>query len=113
MQRAVTAPSIAKFVQGSAGAWLARRWYYTARTHRAYSIRQVSPGDRRLLAEFAVLLTPHIEDDRAALTTLVFDRLIADADDVYTFSTKRRGEWELSLDPPDPYQSATVFVRAT
>ena len=81
MQRAVTAPSIAKFVHGSNGAWLARRWYYTARTHRAYSVRQISPGDRRLLAEFAVSVTPHSEDDRVALATLLFDGVIADADD--------------------------------
>jgi hypothetical protein len=33
------------------GAWLARRWYLTLKTRRAYSVRQVSPGDRRLLAE--------------------------------------------------------------
>jgi len=81
MHRAVIAPSAARFVQGSASAWLARRWYYTARTHRAYSVRQAAPGDRRLLAEFAVSVTPHSEDDRVALTTLLFDGGIADADD--------------------------------
>jgi GNAT superfamily N-acetyltransferase len=81
MQRAAAASQSARFVQGSAGAWLARRWYYTPRTHRAYSIRQISPGDRRLLAEFALAVTPHTEDDLVALTSLLFDRVIADAGD--------------------------------
>jgi RimJ/RimL family protein N-acetyltransferase len=78
MQRAASAPQSARFVQGSAGAWLARRWYYTPRTHRAYSVRQISPGDRRLLAEFATSVTPHTEADLLALTTLLFDRVIGD-----------------------------------
>ena len=63
-----------------AGAWLARRWYYTPRSHRAYSVRQVSPGDRRLLAEFALGLgkatpdreLPSIEE----LSKMLFDRVI-------------------------------------
>jgi RimJ/RimL family protein N-acetyltransferase len=81
MQRAVIVPSSARFVNGTSGAWLARRWYYTAKTHRAYSVRQVSPGDRRLLAEFAVSVTPHSEDDRVALTSLLFEGVVADAED--------------------------------
>jgi GNAT superfamily N-acetyltransferase len=81
MQRAAVASQSARFVQGSAGAWLARRWYYTPRTHRAYSVRQISPGDRRLLAEFALAVTPHTEDDLVALTALLFDRVIGDAGD--------------------------------
>ena len=81
MHRADIASQSARFVQGSAGAWLARRWYYTPRTHRAYSVRQISPGDRRLLAEFALSVTPHSEEDLVALTTLLFDRVINDAGD--------------------------------
>jgi len=37
---------------------------------------------------------------------------IADADDLYVFRAKRRGDWELSVYPPAPYQYATVLVRA-
>jgi len=63
------------------GGWLARRWYYTPRSHRAYSVRQVSPGDRRLLAEFALELS-RIATERELvavreLSTLIFDRLLA------------------------------------
>jgi RimJ/RimL family protein N-acetyltransferase len=67
--------------QAMAGGWLARRWYYTARTHRAYSVRQVSPGDRRLLAEFALELSRIATDAELGavreLSTLVFDRVLA------------------------------------
>ena len=67
------------------GAWLARRWYYTPRTHRAYSVRQISPGDRRLLAEFAVTLTQSSPerggDDLRELTRLLFDRVIGGGQD--------------------------------
>jgi GNAT superfamily N-acetyltransferase len=63
------------------GAWLARRWYYTPRSHRAYSVRQISPGDRRLLAEFAIALgqaTPDRElQSVRGLSELLFDRVIA------------------------------------
>lgn len=66
--------------------WLARRWYYTPRSHRAYSVRQVSPGDRRLLAEFALALT-HEATERDAhslreLTSMLFDRVIVTGSDV-------------------------------
>jgi RimJ/RimL family protein N-acetyltransferase len=62
------------------GGWLSRRWYYTPRSHRAYSIRQVSPGDRRLLAEFALELS-RVATDRdldtvRELSTLIFDRVL-------------------------------------
>jgi GNAT superfamily N-acetyltransferase len=61
-------------------AWLARRWYYTPRSHRAYSVRQISPGDRRLLAEFALALTEHAATrDQAGmqdLCSILFDRVI-------------------------------------
>jgi GNAT superfamily N-acetyltransferase len=81
MHRAVVAPSSARFPKGLSSAWLARRWYYTPRSHRAYSVRQISPGDRRLLAEFALALT-HVTPDRdfngmRDLTTMLFDRVIA------------------------------------
>jgi RimJ/RimL family protein N-acetyltransferase len=63
------------------GGWLARRWYYTPRSHRAYSVRQVSPGDRRLLAEFALDLSRTATDrelvDVRELTTLIFDHVLA------------------------------------
>jgi RimJ/RimL family protein N-acetyltransferase len=66
-------------------AWLARRWYYTPKTRRAYSVRQVSPGDRRLLAEFVLELNAiATERDRAALhglTSLLFDRVIVGTGD--------------------------------
>jgi RimJ/RimL family protein N-acetyltransferase len=81
MQRVAVASQPARFVQGSAGAWLSRRWYYTPRTHRAYSVRQISPGDRRLLAEFALAVTPHADRDLETLTHLLFDRVIGDAGD--------------------------------
>jgi N-acetylglutamate synthase-like GNAT family acetyltransferase len=79
MHRAAAAPFPARFVPGL-GPWLARRWYYTPRTHRPYSVRQISPGDRRLLAEFALLLeesAPSRESEELpALTRLLFDRVI-------------------------------------
>jgi acetyltransferase len=63
--------------------WLARRWYYTPKTRRAYSIRQVSPGDRRLLAEFMHALTPPADRERSpgALSSLLFDRVIVTGND--------------------------------
>jgi len=63
------------------GAWLARRWYYTPRSRRAYSVRQISPGDRRLLAEFALGLTKATPDREHSsmqeLNDMLFDRVIA------------------------------------
>jgi RimJ/RimL family protein N-acetyltransferase len=58
--------------------WLARRWYYTPKTRRAYSVRQVSPGDRRLLAEFMHSLQGSVESERSpsSLSSLLFDRVI-------------------------------------
>jgi RimJ/RimL family protein N-acetyltransferase len=80
MHRAVAAPFPARFAPGL-GAWLARRWYYTPRTHRAYSVRQISPGDRRLLAEFTLALneTASLRDSEEleTLTRLLFDRVIS------------------------------------
>jgi len=78
MQKSVVAPHRARFSQ--AGAWLARRWYYTPRSHRAYSVRQISQGDRRLLAEFALGLTraaPERELPVAqAFSGLLLDRVL-------------------------------------
>ncbi|HEV7610111.1 MAG TPA: hypothetical protein VGO61_22460 [Steroidobacteraceae bacterium] len=80
MQRTAAAnhPGIS---HATAGAWLARRWYYTPRSRRAYSVRQVSPGDRRLLAEFALALDAATADRELAglreLSDMLFERVIA------------------------------------
>jgi GNAT superfamily N-acetyltransferase len=81
MHRTAAAPLVARVPHGMTSAWLARRWYYTPKSHRAYSVRQISPGDRRLLAEFALglsrtagereLITLH------TLTDMLFDRVIS------------------------------------
>ena len=67
------------------GAWLARRWYLTNKTRRAYSVRPVSPGDRRLLAEFThESSVTGAERERASLrelTAMLFDRVIVGNDD--------------------------------
>jgi GNAT superfamily N-acetyltransferase len=90
MQRTDFAPFHARFPQGAANAWLARRWYYTPRSHRAYSVRQISPGDRRLLAEFALTLGQNeVRGHKAdrdpsglqALNVLLFDRVMASGSD--------------------------------
>jgi RimJ/RimL family protein N-acetyltransferase len=79
-----TAPH-ARFVQNVSSGWLTRRWYYTPKSHRAYSVRQISPGDRRLLAEFALALNQSAtERDLAALRDLsdmLFDRVLAGGSD--------------------------------
>lgn len=67
------------------GAWLARRWYLTLKTRRAYSVRQVSPGDRRLLAEFTHELgaaaTEREQPALRELATMLFDRVIVGDND--------------------------------
>lgn len=70
------APTPAPFNHGRIGGGLARRWYYTPKTHRAYSVRQISPGDRRLLAEFALTVSV------PALSDMVFDRVLAGGSDM-------------------------------
>jgi hypothetical protein len=84
MQRTDFAPFHARF-PGAAHTWLARRWYYTPRSHRAYSVRQISPGDRRLLAEFAVTLGEDpAERERGCvheLSDMLFERVIAGGSD--------------------------------
>src|SRR6187455_1994429 len=77
MQRTDFAPFHARFA-GPAHSWIARRWYYTPRSHRAYSVRQISPGDRRLLAEFVLTLVQNTERDEAGLRVLndlLFERV--------------------------------------
>jgi RimJ/RimL family protein N-acetyltransferase len=82
MQRTAIDPYSSRFPLGLSSAWLARRWYYTPRSHRAYSVRQVSPGDRRLLAEFALGLTGEAGDRSLhELTSMLFDRVIATGSD--------------------------------
>jgi ribosomal protein S18 acetylase RimI-like enzyme len=81
MQRPAIAPAAVRFPKGVSNAWLARRWYYTPRSHRAYSVRQISPGDRRLLAEFCLTLTQPTPGKPAHvpgnLHSILFDRVIA------------------------------------
>jgi GNAT superfamily N-acetyltransferase len=77
MHRVETAPIHARFPEGMSSAWLARRWYYASRSHRSYSVRQISAGDRRRLAEFA--LTLDTGQDRGALrdfSTILFERVL-------------------------------------
>ncbi len=85
MHRAFVAPHPTPSAPG-VGAWLARRWYYTPRTRRAYSVRQISPGDRRLLAEFVATLAQATPATGAAdvqvLTRVLFDRVIGPGDSV-------------------------------
>jgi GNAT superfamily N-acetyltransferase len=88
MQRTVAPPFIGRFPDGIATAWLARRWYYMPKSHRAYSVRQIAPGDRRLLAEFALGLTQTAPDrERTAvqeLISLLFGRVIGGGTDQAT-----------------------------
>jgi acetyltransferase len=81
MQRTAVAPYMTRFPQGVSSAWLARRWYYTPKTRRAYSVREISPGDRRLLAEFALGLTRAATERELAviqeMNGLLFDRVIS------------------------------------
>jgi GNAT superfamily N-acetyltransferase len=86
MQRPATAsPAPARFPHGVSISALARRWYYTPRSHRPYSVRQISPGDRRLLAEFALALTRTTPDRDLAsvrqLSDLLFNRVIVPGSD--------------------------------
>ncbi|HET9475536.1 MAG TPA: GNAT family N-acetyltransferase [Steroidobacteraceae bacterium] len=80
MHRTVVAPPAPRFGVGMASAWITRRWYYTPKSHRAYSVRQISPGDRRLLAEFALALSRAAPEREAAaaraMASMLFDRVI-------------------------------------
>jgi RimJ/RimL family protein N-acetyltransferase len=82
MQRTAVAPlSTARFPHGMANAWITRRWYYTPKSHRAYSVRPISPGDRRLLAEFVLGLSraaPEREQPAVrAITSMLFDQALS------------------------------------
>jgi RimJ/RimL family protein N-acetyltransferase len=84
MQRVASVPLVPPHVLPLTSAWLARRWYLTLKTHRAYSVRQVSPGDRRLLAEFVLELNVATGRDQAAvhdLTTMLLERVIGSTRD--------------------------------
>src|SRR6185295_8191012 len=90
MQRTAHAGLNARF-SPVANAWLARRWYCTPRSNRAYSVRQISPGDRRLLAEFALGLSRTASEREIVvihhLTDVLFDRVIsAGMDDAVGFA---------------------------
>jgi GNAT superfamily N-acetyltransferase len=80
------APLPARNTQNVNGGWLARRWYYTPKSHRAYSVRQIAPGDRRLLAEFALSLGQATADrdidSVRDLSSMVFDRVLAGGNDM-------------------------------
>jgi len=84
MQRVAIAPLVPPRIPPLVNAWLARRWYLTRKTQRAYSVRQVSPGDRRLLAEFVLELSVAAGRDQSAihdLTSMLLDRVIGSARD--------------------------------
>jgi GNAT superfamily N-acetyltransferase len=89
MQRVAFDPSFSSRTPPIVSAWLARRWYYTPKTRRAYSVRQVSPGDRRLLAEFTMELgaVPGARDPQSLhdLATILFDRVIVGAEGAVAF----------------------------
>ena len=85
MHRPDTAPFQARLPVALTGPWLARRWYYTPRTRRAYSVRQISSGDRRLLTEFARGLGADAADrDLVSLrehADMLFERVLAGGSD--------------------------------
>ncbi|HET7812418.1 MAG TPA: GNAT family N-acetyltransferase [Steroidobacteraceae bacterium] len=81
MQRTAAASSTpARFAHGVTSAWHARRWY-VSHTRRAYSVRPISPGDRRLLAEFALGLSRAATERELLavheLTDMLFERVIS------------------------------------
>src|SRR5262245_54778486 len=79
------APTQARYTN-NVSSWLARRWYYMPKSRRASSVRQVSPGDRRLLAEFALALGGNTSDRELPgvrlLSDMVFDRVLAGGSDM-------------------------------
>lgn len=85
MHRTDVATFHARFPHGVSISSLARRWYCTPLSHRAYSIRQISPGDRRLLAEFALALTEATANRELPamrqITDLLFGRVFATGSD--------------------------------
>jgi RimJ/RimL family protein N-acetyltransferase len=85
MQRLAVSPTLFARTAPALGPWLTRRWYYTPKTHRSYSVRQISPGDRRLLAEFALTLSQSAPQrdhaDLRELERLLFDRVLGAMND--------------------------------
>jgi len=81
MQRHAAAPYNSRFPQGLPGTWITRRWYYMPKSRRAYSVRPISPGDRRPLAEFALDLSRLATEREVSavrdITALLFDRVLA------------------------------------
>ena len=80
------APLPARNTHSVNGGWLARRWYYTPKSHRAYSVRQIAPGDRRLLAEFAISLGQATADKDIdvvrELSAMLFDRVLSSGNEM-------------------------------
>ena len=80
------APLSARNTHNANGGWLARRWYYTPKSHRAYSVRQIAPGDRRLLAEFAISLGQATADREIEvvreLSAILFDRVLGSGNEM-------------------------------
>ncbi len=80
MQRTAVDGFNSRFPQ-VASAWLTRRWYCTPRSRRSYSVRQISPGDRRLLAEFALGLSRTATEREIVaahdLAEVLFERVIS------------------------------------
>jgi L-amino acid N-acyltransferase YncA len=80
------APLSARNTHSVNGGWLARRWYYTPKSHRAYSVRQIAPGDRRLLAEFAISLGQATADREIEvvreLSAILFDRVLGSGNEM-------------------------------
>jgi len=81
MHRTEAAPAAAaRNAHSVIGAWHARRWY-VSNSRRAYSVRPISPGDRRLLAEFALALSRAATERELLaihdLTAMLFDRVIS------------------------------------
>jgi len=88
MQRNAYVPTPARHPIGVSAGWQTRRWYYTPKSRRPYSVRQISPGDRRLLAEFALALGKATPEREVAsvreLSDMLFDRVLSDGADKAT-----------------------------
>jgi len=80
MQRIAAATPLPARSPGVTSAWHSRRWYIS-NTRRAYSVRPISPGDRRLLAEFALGVSRAATERELLavhdLTDMLFERVIS------------------------------------
>ena len=80
MQRIAAATAVPARLHGVTSAWHSRRWYIS-HTRRAYSVRPISPGDRRLLAEFALGVSRAATERELLavhdLTDMLFERVIS------------------------------------